>query len=101
LSLHAHIVSVHSSPRLHCEPLKLLSFDFNADPDPDPAFHSNTDPDAASKNNVDPTRIRNDGHEMELGASTFTLQRIMIPNLDLWSTAVAITCVFNQELLEK
>ncbi len=30
-------------PRLHFEPLKLLNFDFNADPYP--TFHSNADPD--------------------------------------------------------
>jgi hypothetical protein len=30
-------------PRISFEPLKLLSFDFNADPDP--AFHSNANPD--------------------------------------------------------
>ncbi len=45
---------VHGLPRLYFEPLKLLSFDFNADPDPD--FHSNADPDLcpASKYNADP-----------------------------------------------
>ncbi len=36
------------------EPQKLLNFDFNADPNPDPAFHSNADQDSASKNNADP-----------------------------------------------
>ncbi len=30
-------------PRLPFEPLKLMNFDFNADPDP--AFHSSPDPD--------------------------------------------------------
>ncbi len=43
-------------PLFHCEPLKLLNVDFNADPDPDPAFHSNVDPvsDPASQINADP-----------------------------------------------
>jgi hypothetical protein len=41
-------------PRLHFEPRKLLNFDFNADPDADPAFHSKADPNTASKNNADP-----------------------------------------------
>jgi hypothetical protein len=33
----------------------LLIFDFNANPDPNPAFHSNAgpEPDSASKNTVD------------------------------------------------
>jgi hypothetical protein len=45
-------VSVHGPPRLY--------FDFNADPEPDTAFHSNVDSDPdpetdqASKNNADP-----------------------------------------------
>jgi hypothetical protein len=52
LSLHASILSVQDSPRLLFQPLKLLNFDFNVDPDP--AFHSNSDSDAASKNNADP-----------------------------------------------
>ncbi len=34
-------------PRLYSDPLQLLNFDFNADPDPD--FHSSADPDPASK----------------------------------------------------
>jgi hypothetical protein len=46
LSLHPAIVSVHGPPRLHFEPLKLLNFDLNADPDLDLAFHSNADPDS-------------------------------------------------------
>jgi hypothetical protein len=33
LSIHASIVSVHGSPRLHFEPLKLLNFDVNANPE--------------------------------------------------------------------
>jgi hypothetical protein len=47
-------VSLHVPPRLHFEPLKLLDFDFNADPDT--AFHSNANPgpDPASQNNMDP-----------------------------------------------
>ncbi len=47
MSLQASIVRV----QLHFEPLKLLNFDFIANADPDPAFHSNADPDAASENN--------------------------------------------------
>ncbi len=39
---------------LHLEPRKLLNFDFKAELDPDPAFHSNKDPDPASQNNADP-----------------------------------------------
>jgi hypothetical protein len=46
MSLQASIVNVHG-------PLKLLNFNFNADPDLAPAFHSNADPDPASKNNAD------------------------------------------------
>jgi hypothetical protein len=36
------------------EPLKLLNFDFNANPDLVAALNSNADPDPASKNNADP-----------------------------------------------
>jgi hypothetical protein len=43
LNLHASIVSVQGPPLLHFELLKLLNFDFNADPDP--AFQSTADPD--------------------------------------------------------
>jgi len=49
-------VSVHGPQRPYFEPLKLLMFDFNPDPDSDQAFHSNADPDAASINNADPIR---------------------------------------------
>jgi ABC-type bacteriocin/lantibiotic exporter with double-glycine peptidase domain len=42
-------MSVHGPPRLHFEPLKLLSFDVNADPDS--AFPFNADPDPSSKIN--------------------------------------------------
>jgi hypothetical protein len=42
LGLQASVVSIHGPPRLYIEPLKLLNFDFDADPDP------------ASKNNADP-----------------------------------------------
>jgi hypothetical protein len=44
--------SVCGPPLLRFEPLKLLNFDFNADLDSDPAFHSKTDldPDPASQN---------------------------------------------------
>ncbi len=38
------------------EPVKLL-FDFNADADPDPAFHSNEGPDLSSQNDSDPSTI--------------------------------------------
>jgi hypothetical protein len=54
LSLHASIVSVHDPRCLRFEPLKLLKFDWNADPDPsfhfnaDPDFHFTADPDLAS-----------------------------------------------------
>jgi hypothetical protein len=34
LSLQASIVSVHGTPWFYFQPLKLLNFDFNADPDP-------------------------------------------------------------------
>ncbi len=51
MSLQASIVSVHGPPRLYVEPLKLMNFDFNADPDP--AFHSSADPDPASKTIAD------------------------------------------------
>ncbi len=44
-------------PLLASTALKLLNFDFNADPDP--AFNSNADPDPASKNNADPDLQRN------------------------------------------
>ncbi len=40
--LHASTVSIHGPPRLHFEPLRLLNFDLNADPDP------------ASQNNAEP-----------------------------------------------
>ncbi len=40
MSLYAAIESVHGPLQLYFEPLKLLSFDFKADPDP--AFHSFT-----------------------------------------------------------
>jgi hypothetical protein len=39
-------------PLTALEPLKLLKFDCNGDPDP--AFHSYADPDPASKHNADP-----------------------------------------------
>jgi hypothetical protein len=46
-SLDASFISVHCYPRLHLEPLKLLNFDFIADPDP--AF-----PLIRIQNNADP-----------------------------------------------
>jgi hypothetical protein len=45
----ASIVSVHGSPLLSLEPLKILNFYFNEDPDS--ALHSNSDPDLVSQNN--------------------------------------------------
>ncbi len=45
---------MHGPLLLYFEILKLLNFDFNADPYPDPAFHSHADSDPASKNNADP-----------------------------------------------
>jgi hypothetical protein len=46
-------VSVYGPAFLYFEPLKLLNFDLNADPDL--AFHSDADPDpeSASKNDAD------------------------------------------------
>ncbi len=41
-------------PLFHGEPLKLLNFVVNADPDQDPAFQYNADPDPDSQNNADP-----------------------------------------------
>jgi hypothetical protein len=48
-------VSAHEPPRLYLEPQKLLNFDFNEAPDPDPDFHSNEDPNPEpdSKNNAE------------------------------------------------
>jgi hypothetical protein len=43
-------VSVHGPTRLYFKPLKLLNFDFIADPDT--AFHSNKDPDPTFENNA-------------------------------------------------
>ncbi len=45
-SLRASILSIHGPLRLLFEPLKLLNFDFNSDPDSelDPAFPFNADP---------------------------------------------------------
>ena len=40
LSLQASIVSVHGPPWLFFEPLELLNFDFNVDPNPDPDLYS-------------------------------------------------------------
>ncbi len=44
---------VHGPPWLYFERLKLLNFDFKADPDPAFPFNTNADPDPASKNNDD------------------------------------------------
>ncbi len=51
MSLQAPIMSVHGPLRLYFEPIKLLNFNSNADPDP--AFNSNANPDAGSSNNMD------------------------------------------------
>ncbi len=48
------MMRVHGPLLLYFETLKLLNFDFNADPGPDPALHSNADPDQASEINADP-----------------------------------------------
>jgi hypothetical protein len=52
---HGSIASV-LPPWLHFEPLKLLNFEFNTDPDVDPTFHSHADADMspASQNNAGP-----------------------------------------------
>jgi hypothetical protein len=51
-------LGVHGPPQLYFAPPKLLSFYFNAAPEPETAFHSNADSDPetdqASKNNADP-----------------------------------------------
>jgi hypothetical protein len=39
---------------LQNDPLRLPSFHFDADPDPDPASHFDEDPDPTSQNYVDP-----------------------------------------------
>jgi hypothetical protein len=44
-------MSVHGSTWA----LKLMNFDFDADPNPDPAIHSNADPDPVSKKHADPS----------------------------------------------
>ncbi len=54
LTLNASIVCAHNPPWLHFEPVKLLNFDADSNPDRDPAFHSNADPDQNSENNPDP-----------------------------------------------
>jgi hypothetical protein len=64
VSFHASIVSVHNPSWPHVEPLKLLNFDFNADPDPDSAFHSAADQDSdrAFQNNADPVSVPQPGN---------------------------------------
>jgi hypothetical protein len=59
-------LSVQGTLWLHFEPLQLLNFDFDANPDPDPDFdvdadpfpnpsvYSDAEPDPASQNDVDP-----------------------------------------------
>jgi hypothetical protein len=51
-TLHVSIESVYDPPRLNFGPIKLLTFDFDAEPDP--AFQSNADPDPACQSNADP-----------------------------------------------
>ncbi len=41
-------MSVHDPPRIKFEPLKLLNFYFDVDPDPDTASQNNADPDPAT-----------------------------------------------------
>ncbi len=59
MEIHFEPPSLHfdGPSRLYFEPLKLLNFDSNRDPDP--AFHSNSNPDTASKNNADQCGFRN------------------------------------------
>jgi hypothetical protein len=53
--LHFEPLRLHfKHPRLHLEPRKLMYFDINEGPDPDPALHCNADPDLSSKNKADP-----------------------------------------------
>jgi hypothetical protein len=47
-------VSLPSPPWFQFEPLKLLNFELNADPNLDPIFYSDVDPDPASQNKADP-----------------------------------------------
>jgi hypothetical protein len=60
LSLHVPYCerSRPSIPVAHAEAQRIMNCQFNADPNPDPAFHSNVDPDRepTSKNNADPFR---------------------------------------------
>ncbi len=60
-------VRVHGPPRLHFQPRKLLNFDVNEGPDPNPAFHSNADPDPnpTANNNADPDSL-SDGTFLKL-----------------------------------
>ncbi len=52
-------MNVHGPPLLYLEPLKLLNFDFIADPGLDQGFQSCVDPDPAPKRNanLDPTTL--------------------------------------------
>ncbi len=60
-------VQAQGPPRLFFAPLKLLSFDFNAETDPHPAFHPNMDPDLASENNADLDDTGRDRHRHHMG----------------------------------
>jgi hypothetical protein len=51
LSLHASILSAYGPPWLHFEPVQLMNF--GDDADPDPAAQDNSDPDPSSQNNVE------------------------------------------------
>ncbi len=56
--IQASTVSVHGPPSLHFENLTLPSFEFHADSDSDPAFHSNADQAPASQRGSMRIRIR-------------------------------------------
>jgi hypothetical protein len=51
---HASSVSVHDPPWLHFDPPQLLSFDFDADLHPDPAFDFNANPYPTFRSDADP-----------------------------------------------
>jgi len=72
------ILSVHGPPRLHCEPLKLLSFAVNAEPDQD--FDSNADPVPASQNNADTDR--QPCRKVRLTYSTYSPKYIPVLKMD-------------------
>jgi hypothetical protein len=71
-------LSLNGPPRLHCEPLKLLSFDVNAEPDQD--FDSNADPVPASQNNADTDR--QPCRKVRLTYSTYSPKYIPVLKMD-------------------